>query len=268
MANNIAARLTAHGGAMKKTADTPIQQTLSFAKQHYGSRQALFGETLVEHCVAVAYMSETIAQKLYQDVRADFMPDDTKDSISAIVQTALLHDILNVSACAFENIAEVTTVQIAAMVADISRDFRLVETKRDMEFRGRLSQSPVGAQIVVVADIICTAKAALSVLQAAGIAAVPKTKKVLTQLDGDLLAIHAANRFYMLRLYVHAARNLLSDVSQAIKNCRQKAKLDKCVAQNTKALRERVAAEEKAAAAESKKRKVRYAKKRSSSQDS
>ncbi len=254
---------------MKKAADTPVQRTLTFAKQQYGSRQALFGETLVDHCVAVAYMAETIAQKLYQDVRADFMPDDTKDSISAIVQTALLHDVLNVSACAFENIAETTTVQIAAMVADISRDFRLVETKRDMEFRGRLSQSPVGAQIVVVADIICTAKAALKLLNSAGMPAVPKTKKVLTQLDGDLLAIHAASRFYVLRLYVHAARNMLSDVSQTIKSCRQKAKLDKCVAQNTKALRERVAAAEKEkAAAEPKKRKVRYAKKRSSKQDS
>ncbi|WP_353208499.1 hypothetical protein [Sphingorhabdus sp.] len=253
---------------MKKEAETPIQKTLVFAKQHYGSRQTIFGASLVDHCVAVAYMAETIAQKLYQDVRADFMPDDTKESISAIIQSALLHDVLNVSACAFENIAEVTTVQIAAMVADISRDFRLVETKRDMEFRGRLSQSPVGAQIVVVADIVCTAKAALATLKAAGIEAVPKTKKVLTQLDGDLLAIHAASRFYVLRLYVHAARNLLSDVSQTIKNCRQKAKLDKCVAQNTKALRERRAAEEKAAAAETKKRKVRYAKKRSSSDDS
>lgn len=253
---------------MKKSPDTPIQRTLGFAKQHYGTKQAAFGGTLTDHCVAVAYMAETIAQKLYQDVRADFMPDDTKDSISAIVQTAILHDILNVSACAFENIAEVTTVQIAAMVADISRDFRLVETKRDMEFRGRLSQSPVGAQIVVVADIICTARAALKVLTAMGIAAVPKTKKILTQLDGDLLAIHAASRFYVLRLYVHAARNLLADVSQAIKSCRQKAKLDKCVAQNTKTLRERVAAEEKAAETESKKRKVRYAKKRSSRQDS
>ena len=268
MADKIAARLTAHGGAMKKEAETPIQKTLVFAKQHYGSRQTIFGASLVDHCVAVAYMAETIAQKLYQDVRADFMPDDTKESISAIIQSALLHDVLNVSACAFENIAEVTTVQIAAMVADISRDFRLVETKRDMEFRGRLSQSPVGAQIVVVADIVCTAKSALNALKATGIEAVPKTKKVLTQLDGDLLAIHAASRFYVLRLYVHAARNLLSDVSQTIKNCRQKAKLDKCVAQNTKALRERRAAEEKVAAAETKKRKVRYAKKRSSSNDS
>ena len=253
---------------MKKETETPIQKTLLFAKHHYGARQTIFGETLVNHCSAVAYMAETIAQKLYQDVRADFMPDDTKESISAIIQSALLHDVLNVSACAFENIAEVTTVQIAAMVADISRDFRLVETKRDMEFRGRLSQSPVGAQIVVVADIICTAKAALNMLQAAGIGAVPKAKKVLTQLDGDLLAIHAASRFYMLRLYVHAARNLLADVSQTIKSCRQQAKLDKCVAQTTKALRDRRAAEAKAAAAESKKRKVRYAKKRSNGQDS
>ena len=90
----------------------------------------------------------------------------------------------------------------------------------------------------------------------------PKAKKILTQLDGDLLAIHAASRFYILRMYVHAARNLLVDVSQTIKACKSKAKLDKIVAQNTKALRERIAASKNAAEPETKKKKVRYARKR------
>jgi (p)ppGpp synthase/HD superfamily hydrolase len=247
---------------MDTTDNAPMQQTLAFAKLHYGDKQTNTGASLTAHCVVVAQQAETIAQKLYQDVRADFMPDDTKDSISAIIQSALLHDILNVSACAFENIAEIATVQIAAMVADISRDFRLVETKRDMEFRGRLSQSPVGAQIVVVADIICTARDILARLQKHGLAFVPKAKKILTQLDGDLLAVHAASRFYVLRLYVHAARNLLVDVSQTIKACKSKAKLDKIVAQNTKAIRDRLAAKNKTAEAEPKKKKVRYARKR------
>lgn len=247
---------------MDTTDSASLQQTLSFAKMHYGDKQTTTGASLTAHCVVVAQQAETIAQKLYQDVRADFMPDDTKESINAIVQSALLHDILNVSACAFENIAEVATVQIAAMVADISRDFRLVETKRDMEFRGRLSQSPVGAQIVVVADIICTARDILTRLQKHGLSFVPKAKKLLTQLDGDLLAVHAASRFYVLRMYVHAARNLLVDVSQTIKACKSKAKLDKIVAQNTKAIRDRVAAKKKAAEPESKKKKVRYARKR------
>jgi hypothetical protein len=239
-----------------------MQQTLAFAKQHYSDKKTTTGASLLAHCTTVAQQAETIAQRLYQDVRADFMPDDTKDSISAIIQSALLHDVLNISACAFENIAEVSTVQVAAMVADISRDFRLVETKRDMEFRGRLSQSPVGAQIVVVADIICTARDMLVLLQKQGLPFVPKAKKILTQLDGDLLAVHAASRFYVLRLYVHAARNLLVDVSQTIKACKSKAKLDKIVAQNTKALRERVAAKKKAAEPKTKKKGVQYARKR------
>jgi len=239
-----------------------MQQTLAFAKQHYSDKQTNTGASLLAHCTTVAQQAETIAQKLYQDVRADFMPDDTKDSIGAIIQSALLHDVLNVSACAFENIAEIATVQVAAMVADISRDFRLVETKRDMEFRGRLSQSPVGAQIVVVADVICTARDMLVLLQKQGLPFVPKAKKILTQLDGDLLAVHAASRFYVLRMYVHAARNLLVDVSQTIKACKSKAKLDKIVAQNTKALRERTAAKKKAAESPPKKKGVRYARKR------
>lgn len=247
---------------MKKQEESPLQPILIFATKQYRDLRTSVGTDLVEHSKQVARQAETIAQKLYQDVRADYMPDETKDSISAIIQGALLHDVLNVSACAFENIAEISTVQVAAMVADISRDFRMVETKRDMEFRGRVSGSPVGAQIIVLADIICTAKDLLALLNTTGTTAIPKAKKVLTQLDGDLLALRATERFYVLRLFSHAARNLLGDVSRTIKECRQKAKLDKIVAQNTTGIRAKAAEAEKAQAPK-KKREVRYARKRS-----
>ena len=254
---------------MKKMDGSSIQNTLDFAAAHYGARSTNVGTNLLEHCKRVANQAETIAQKLYQDVRADFMPDDTKESIAAIIQGALLHDVINVSACAFEHIAEVSTVQVAAMVADISRDFRLVETKRDLEFRGRLSQSPIGAQIIVVADIICTAKDILKALDKSGIHVVANAKKLLTQLDGDLLAVQAANRYYVLRLYVHAARNMLRDISQNIKACKNKAKLDKFVAQLTTGIRAKAAAAEKEKTpAVTKKKEGRYARKRSIEQDS
>jgi (p)ppGpp synthase/HD superfamily hydrolase len=253
---------------MKKIEGWSIEKTMAFAKQHYEAKKTFTGGLLFDHCVVVSKQAETIAARLYQDVRADFMPDNTKESIAAIVQAALLHDVLNVSACAFEQIAETTTVQIAAMVADISRDFRLVETKRDMEFRGRLSQSPVGSQIIVAADVICTARDLLSSLAAHGIEVVPRAKKILTQLDGDLLALHAANRYYMLRLYVHAARNMLADVSQKIKDCKHQAKIDKMLAQTTKRLRESAEAEKKSKTKATKKKEVRYARKRTAESDS
>lgn len=248
---------------MKKSDGSSLQKTFEFAKQHYRSLSTNLGIDLFEHCKDVARQAETIALKLYQDMRAEFLPDDTKESIAAIVQGALLHDVLNVRACAFETIAEISTVQIAAMVADISRDFRLVETKRDMEFRGRLSQSPVGAQIIVVADIICTAKNILNAIKTTGLHTVPKAKKMLTQLDGDLLAIHAANKYYVLRLYTTAARNLLIETSQTIKACRQKAKLDKLVAQHTTSIRAKQLDKEVPQPEKKKRKEPRYARKRS-----
>jgi (p)ppGpp synthase/HD superfamily hydrolase len=250
---------------MKKSDNRSFEKTVEFAERHYEGKKTPTGGPLFEHCMKVARQAEKIAQKLYQDVRADFLPDSTKDSIAMIMQSAVLHDVLNVSACAFEHIAETATVQVAAMVADISRDFRLVETKRDMEFRGRLSQSPVGAQIVVAADIICTAKELLALLQTTGPGAVPRAKKILAQLDGDLLALHAANRYYMLRLYVHAARNLLVEVSQKIKECKQQARMEKLVAQHTKKLREKI---ENDRPVTPKKKEMRYARKRSADADS
>lgn len=228
---------------MKKTHELTLEKTLEFATQHYGDRKTFTGGLTLQHCQSVARAAETIAHKLYQDVRPGYFPDSTNDSMVTIVHAALLHDIFGVGTCAFEHVAEITTVQIAAIVADISRDFRLVETKRDMEFRGRLSQSPVAAQIIATADIICTAKDLLNWLKKEGVPVVPKAKKTLAQLDGDLLAVHAANKYYVLRMYVHAARNLLTDISQQIKNCKQRVKLARVVANSTKTIREKAASQ-------------------------
>jgi hypothetical protein len=235
---------------MKKTHELTLEKTLEFAALHYGDRKTPTGVATLQHCKTVARVAETIAHKLYQDVRPGYFPDPANDSMITIAHAALLHDIFGVGTCAFEQVAEITTVQIAAIVADISRDFRLVETKRDMEFRGRLSQSPVSAQIVATADIICAAKDLLNWIKQEDVLVLPKAKKTLTQLDGDLLAIHAANKYYVLRMYVHAARNLLTDISQQIKNCKQRVKLARVIANNTKTIREN--AEKQAPAEQSK----------------
>lgn len=255
---------------MKKLDALSLDKTVAFAKHYYGDKKTVAGGSLLDHCLRVSQQAEVIARKLYQDVRMDFFPDTAKDSIVAIVHSSVLHDVLRVSDCVFEHVAETTTVQIAAMVADITRDFRLVETKRDMEFRGRLSQSPVGSQIVVAADIICTAKELLAFLNRQGIEAVPKAKKILTQMDGDLLAIHAASRYYMLRLYVVAARNLLQEISQKIKDCKKQAKAERNAAAGLKRLKERLAAkkQEEKPPVPRKKKEVRYARKRTADADS
>jgi hypothetical protein len=255
---------------MKKLDELSLDKTLQFATQCYAAKTTNAGDDLLSHAKQVARQAEKIATRLYQDMRADYMPDETRDGVIAVVHCGLLHDVLNVSSCAFENIAEVTNVQIAAMVAAISRDYRLVETKRDMEFRGRLSQSTVGAQIVAVADIICTAQALIKAIEVVGIGVVPKSKKILAQLDGDLLAIHAASRFYVLRLFTHATRNLLVSVSQKIKACKQKVKMEKLALQNTKTLRESIAAANKKTTKKTKESKpeVRYASKRNARKDS
>jgi len=155
------------------------------------------------------------------------------------------------------------------MVAAISRDYRLVETKRDMEFRGRLSQSAVGTQIVAVADVICTAKEIAKTVDTTGLATAARSKKIMAQLDGDLLAIHAASKYYALRMYVHAAKNLLNDISQKIKAQKQKAKMEKALLQTAKNIKEAAAAKSKETKSKKdKKAEVRYARKRNIRSDS
>jgi hypothetical protein len=227
--------------------DLPIQETVAFAREHYQDKASVYEKTLLDHSLSVARMAEKIAIKLYSDVRKDLISDETQESVAVIVHSAVLHDLINVSRCAFEQIAERTTVQVAATVADLSRDFRLVETKRDMEYRGRLSQSGVKAQIVATADIICTTMEVLKMLKGEGVTAVPRARKILMQLDGDLLAITAASRFYQLRLYTHAARNHLHDASQLIKECKAEARAARQFASTSARIAAKRSAEEKPA---------------------
>lgn len=218
-----------------------INNSAAFAKKHYGDQPSVYGRNLLQHCLAVAKLAEHITRKLYQDVRNDHSQAETNEQLATIVQGAMLHDVINVS-CAFEDVAEQTTVQIAALVADLSRDYRLVETKRDMEFRGRLSQSPVSTQIVAIADVMCTLKEVINMIKAEGQPAIPRAKKILAQLDGDLLAIPSVNLYYVLRMYSHAAKSMMREASQLIKDCRAKARMDRLVAQGTAGIRAKMAA--------------------------
>lgn len=219
-----------------------IETTVAFAKDTYGSAKTHTDAGVFAHCMAAARLAESIAQKLFRDMRGDVIPQDSQDIIEAIVHAAVLSEAINVNRCTFEQVADVTNVQIASMVSALTRDLRLVETKRDIEYRGRLSVSPLSTQIVAVAAIICAAKAAIKLLELHSITAIPKARKILAQLDGDLLSAHATSRYYTLRLYAHAARNLIADANQIIKKLKADARMARIVEKNTAGIRMRQAA--------------------------
>lgn len=235
---------------------------VDFARTAYGNTKTKTDVAVFTHCVSAARLAEQIAHKLFADMRGDLVPQDVSDIIAAIVNAAVLAETINTQRIDFENIANVSNVQIASMVATLSRDIRLVETKRDIEYRGRLSQSPVYTQIVAVAGIICAAKELLAMLKLQGSSAISKVRKISAQLDADLLSIHAASRYYVLRLYTHAARNLLTDANQLIKKIRSDAKLARAVEKNTAGFRNKVAA--KLAGNSSKQKEPQHGKKRTS----
>ncbi len=203
--------------------DLDLKATVNYAKEYYGATTATDTEVFT-HCLSVAKLAEQIAHKFFNDIRPDLLPQDAPDIIAAIVHVSLLHEIINVGRKTFENVAEVANVQVAAMVATLSRDYRLVETKRDLEYRGRLSQSSIATHIVAVAAVICSAKEIINSLNLHGLNKLTKVKKILAQLDADLLVVHTAAKYYALRVYVHAARNLINDANQLIKKLKTEVK--------------------------------------------
>jgi hypothetical protein len=218
---------------------------VEFAKELYDDGQTATQISIFTHCLNSAKLAENIAHRLFNDMRGDLVPQDVNDIIAAIVNSAILSEVINTRRTHFETIADVANVQIATMVSTLSRDLRLVETKRDMEYRGRLSQSSVATQIVAVAGILCTAQEAIHLLKQQSIASIPKIRKILAQLDADLLAAHATTRYYILRLYSHAARNLINDANQLIKKIRGEQKTARLLEKHTASLTIKLANKEK-----------------------
>ena len=219
-----------------------VNKTLEFAKQFYSDTPTATNISVFNHCLNTAKLAEKIAHRLFGDMRGDVVPQDVNEIIAAIVHAGLLCEIINTRCANFETVADVASVQIASMVSTLSRDMRLVETKRDMEYRGRLSQSSVATQIVAVAAILCTAQEVVAVLKTKSIANLSKIRKILAQLDADLLAAHATTRYYVLRLYSHAARNLINDANQLIKKIRGDLKTARMLEKHTAKLVSKAAA--------------------------
>lgn len=206
---------------------------VDFVKVLYGDLQTPTSVPVFAHCVSTAKLAEKIAHRLFNDMRGDLVPQDVNEIIASIVHASLLLESINTCRAYFETIADVANVQIATMVSTLSRDLRLVETKRDIEYRGRLSQSSVATQIVAVSAILCTAQEVVNTLRQNSVAVIPKVRKILAQLDADLLAMHATSRYYTLRLYAHAARNLIGDANQLIKKMRAEIKAARLVERHT-----------------------------------
>lgn len=219
-----------------------ITNTMALATAYYKHKTSVGVHPLMAHCEHVAHLGQKIASRLFADVKNDSFSSDTQSNIEAVAHAGLLHAAINVGACAFEDIAENTTVQIADMVANMSRDYRLIETKRDIEFRGRISQSSIATQIVALADIICTVKEVIAAIKKNGLAAITRPRKILICLDADLLSLHASSRYYVLRLYSHAAKNLIADASQMIKDKKKEMRQAKTNKLRADAIKKNIAA--------------------------
>lgn len=222
--------------------DLNVDDTVNFAKTIYGENLTATNVLVYTHCISVARLAEKIAHKLFGDMRRTAIPQDVDDIVAAIVHSAILSETINTKRVTFEQIADVANVQIATMVATLSRDLRLVETKRDIEFRGRLSTSPLPTQIVATSNIICTAQEIVRLLNTDAAIGIQRSRKLLTQLDGDLLCVHAVDRYYTLRLYAHAARNLIIDANQIIKKLKLDARNARTAAKISAGIKSRQAA--------------------------
>lgn len=67
---------------------------------------------------------------------------------------ALLHDTIEDTATDYDEIAERFGARVAGMVAALTKDKRLPETRREREYFGQLARAPLGAKLCKVADTL------------------------------------------------------------------------------------------------------------------
>src|SRR6266496_1092982 len=71
----------------------------------------------------------------------------------AVMQAAVLHDIVEDTTTDYDEIEEEFGAKIARWVADLSKDKRLPEAEREKAYEARLAQSPWQVKVCKLADI-------------------------------------------------------------------------------------------------------------------
>ncbi|MBT8485734.1 MAG: HD domain-containing protein [Phycisphaerae bacterium] len=101
----------------------------------------------------------------------------------AILAAALLHDVIEDRDVDFDEIEERVGVEVARLVATLTKDKRLVESEREAAYDAQLAAGPSAARLIKLADVYD------NLLDAEGVSArrlfIEKAERALTLAAGD-----------------------------------------------------------------------------------
>jgi hypothetical protein len=148
------------------------------------------------HAEEVAATAVDWLTKHYRLIKGNFIPPDCQEVIENTYHAGLLHEVMELRACPFEEICDETNHTVAVMVSDCSRDVRLPTPRRDDDFRSRIGEARAASQVLAMADIMCTLRTAVKWIEARPDSA--ENDELLLQLfprmQSDLMALNQLER--------------------------------------------------------------------------
>lgn len=192
--------------------------TQLFVRKQLGNRIHLGTETLWEHSQRVAAVAERAAVEHYLQLLTSYIPIDRAELVTDIAHAALMHELVERCGCSYEQLYQETNLGAASLVCAVSRDNRRPHPQRHSFFRMELAnQRELPAQLVVLADIVCTLKSVQRIFLEDNTQEMDRLVDFLgTQLFGDLQALTAMPAFGILHTMTKtASAELVSLVDSA-----------------------------------------------------
>ncbi len=195
-----------------------ICATRLFADHMYETSLTPAGKTILNHAEEVSRYVRRAATDYYHYVRGEFLPPECTDPLESAVHASILHEVIERGGCTFEAVVAETDLAAGHFVADCTRDHRLPEARRLLEFRSRISEAPILSQIIVLCDTLCTIRDTAAWLPNQPRDVIMATGDLLPRWDEDLSALNQTVRYTPVRPFVKYARRQLTDLGQLIRH--------------------------------------------------
>jgi len=153
---------------------------------HRGQKRRITLTAQSRHPPAVAAAAEVWGRRYFRHYRM-LRPDD-KATVENMWHAGMLHGVMVGCGITWDEILNLANMEVANIVADVSRDNRLSYPRRVQEHANRLCRAEEASKIVKLADVFCNLKEVITALHTDE----DRIKKLLLGWPEEMLAYLAA----------------------------------------------------------------------------
>ncbi len=139
---------------------------LKFCRAKHKHQKRADGSAYWRHPEAVAKIAYALALRHFRALDPIVFPNDMERAENLFL-AGLLHDTIEDCGATYEEIAQLTNIQVADLVSAVSEDNRLSIVPRRIDYANRLGLSTLDAKILKLADLVHNLGDAYDLIQSA-----------------------------------------------------------------------------------------------------